>query len=57
MRRMLQAFRKNESGQDLIEYALMCAAIAIIIAGFLPPSIMPSMSTIFSKITSSMAIS
>jgi Flp pilus assembly pilin Flp len=48
---------KEERGQDLIEYALLCAAIAIIVAGFLPPSIMPSVSTIFSKLTSSMALS
>ena len=44
-------------GQDMIEYALLAAAIAIIVAGFLPPSVMPSVSTIFSKITSSMAVS
>jgi Flp pilus assembly pilin Flp len=48
---------KEERGQDLIEYALLCAAIAIIVAGFLPPSIMPSVSSIFSKLTSSMALS
>lgn len=48
---------RDERGQDLIEYALLAAAIAIIVAGFLPPSVMPSVSTIFSKITSSMAVS
>jgi pilus assembly protein Flp/PilA len=48
---------KDQRGQDLIEYALLAAAIAIIVAGFLPPSVMPSVSTIFSKITSSMAVS
>jgi Flp pilus assembly pilin Flp len=50
-------FWNDQRGQDLIEYALLVAAIAIIVAGFLPPSIMPSVSTIFSKITSSMAVS
>lgn len=39
-------------GQDMIEYSLLAAAIAVIVAGFLPPSIMPSISTIFSKIIS-----
>jgi pilus assembly protein Flp/PilA len=48
---------RDGRGQDLIEYALLAAAIAIIVAGFLPPSVMPSVSTIFSKITSSMAVS
>jgi Flp pilus assembly pilin Flp len=53
----LRNFAKDLRGQDMIEYALLAAAIAIIVAGFLPPSIMPSVSTIFSKITSSMALS
>jgi len=57
MRTILQALWRNEEGQDLIEYALICAAVAIIVAGFLPPSIMPSVDTIFSKITSTMALS
>ena len=47
----------EESGQDMIEYALLAATLAIVVAGFLPPTIMPSVSTIFSKITSSFAIS
>ncbi len=47
----------DNSGQDMIEYALLCATLAIVVAGFLPPSVMPSVSTIFSKISSSFAIS
>jgi Flp pilus assembly pilin Flp len=39
-------------GQDMIEYALLAAAIAVVVAGFLPPAIMPSISTIFSKVVS-----
>ena len=39
-------------GQDMIEYALMAAAIAVVVAGFLPPALMPSVSTIFSKVLS-----
>ncbi len=39
-------------GQDMIEYALLAAAIAIIVAGFLPPAVMPAVSTIFSKVIS-----
>lgn len=50
----LRSFRKDESGQDLIEYALLAAALVIIVAGVLPPSIMPSISTIFSKISANL---
>jgi Flp pilus assembly pilin Flp len=48
---------RDQRGQDMIEYALLCATLVIVVAGFLPPSILPSVSTIFSKITSSFAIS
>ena len=57
MRMMLQRLWRNRKGQDLIEYALMAATLAIVVAGFLPPTIMPSVSTIFSKISSTMALS
>jgi pilus assembly protein Flp/PilA len=40
-------------GQDMIEYALLAGSIAVVVAGFLPPSVMPGISTIFSKIVSS----
>jgi len=39
-------------GQDMIEYALLAAALAIVVAGFLPPTIMPAVTTIFSKVVS-----
>jgi len=48
---------RDEDGQDMIEYALLAATLAIVVAGFLPPTVMPSVSTIFSKITSSFAMS
>jgi len=54
---LLLRFWNDRHGQDMIEYALLAAAIAIIIAGFLPPTVMPSVSSIFSKITSSIAVS
>ena len=40
-------------GQDMIEYALLAAAVAVVIAGILPTTVMPSVSVIFSKIISS----
>jgi Flp pilus assembly pilin Flp len=43
----------DRRGQDMIEYALLAAAIAIVVAGFLPPTIMPTVSSIFSRIVSS----
>jgi Flp pilus assembly pilin Flp len=46
----VRVLQQNRQGQDMIEYALLAAAIAVIIAGFLPPAIVPMVSTIFSKI-------
>jgi Flp pilus assembly pilin Flp len=54
--RFRQLWRARD-GQDLIEYALLAAAVVIVVAGFLPPQVMPAISTIFSKITSGMAAS
>jgi Flp pilus assembly pilin Flp len=54
---ILKRLWSDESGQDMIEYALLCATLAIVVAGFLPPQIMPSISTIFSKLTSTFALS
>ena len=51
---LLKKFWKDDSGQDMIEYALLSAALVIIVAGFLPPAIMPSVSTIFSKISANL---
>ncbi|MBV9770062.1 MAG: Flp family type IVb pilin [Bryobacterales bacterium] len=54
---LLLHFWKNQRGQDFIEYALLAAAIVLIVAGFLPTTLMPSVSTIFSKITSEFSAS
>ena len=53
----MQTFLADERGQDLIEYALLTATLAVVVAGFLPPAVMPAVSTIFSKISSTMASS
>jgi Flp pilus assembly pilin Flp len=34
----------------MIEYALMAATVAVVVAGFLPPQVMPAVSGIFSKV-------
>ena len=57
MRALLLRLWRHREGQDLIEYALLAATIAVVVAGFLPPAVMPSVSTIFSKVTSEMALS
>jgi Flp pilus assembly pilin Flp len=44
---------RDVRGQDMIEYALLAAAMAVTVAGFLPTTLMPSVSTIFSKLISS----
>ena len=44
--------RNDVAGQDMIEYALLAAALAVVVAGFLPPTILPSISNIFSKVVS-----
>lgn len=54
---LLSRLWREEGGQDMIEYALLAATLVVVVAGILPPSIMPSVSTIFSKVTSTMAIS
>jgi Flp pilus assembly pilin Flp len=45
----------DRRGQDLVEYALISGLIAVVVAGFLPPNVMPAISTIFSKIVSGLA--
>ena len=53
LHRAAQGLWQADQGQDLIEFALLAAAIAVTVAGFLPTQLMPSVSTIFSKIVSS----
>ena len=48
---LMKSIWQNNEGQDLIEYALLVATLAVVVAGFLPPTVMPSVSTIFSKIS------
>jgi Flp pilus assembly pilin Flp len=46
---------KDTRGQDLIEYALMAGFVAVA-AGAIMPGVASSISTIFSKVASVMAI-
>ena len=49
-----QALKNGEEGQDLVEYALMAGFVAIA-AGSIMPGVSRSISTIFSKISSTMS--
>lgn len=44
-------FAVDELAQDLIEYALLAAAVAVIVGAFIPNELLPVMSTLYSKIT------
>jgi Flp pilus assembly pilin Flp len=44
----------DEAGQDMIEYALLAAALAVIVAAVLPNQVVPVISTTFSKINASL---
>jgi Flp pilus assembly pilin Flp len=48
----LKRLGKDESGQDLVEYALLVAMIAVAVAATFPSTIAPSISSIFSRIQS-----
>ena len=57
MRSLLSRLWREEDGQDMVEYALLAATLVVVVAGIFPSSLMPSVSTIFSKINSSFAVS
>jgi len=51
MKQWIQDFWLEETGQDLIEYALMAGFVAVA-AGAVMPTVSTSISTIFSKVQS-----
>jgi len=57
MRNLILKLRaiRDTSGQDLIEYALMAGFVAVA-AGAVMPGVADSISTIFSKVASVMAV-
>jgi Flp pilus assembly pilin Flp len=57
MRGLLYRLWQDQRGQDLIEYALLAGGLAVVVAGFLPTAAMTSVSTIFSRVTSNLALS
>lgn len=47
----------DKKGQDLIEYALLAASIAVAVAATFPQTIAPAVSQIFSRVVSSFTAS
>ncbi len=45
----------DQKGQDLVEYALLAASISMAAGAFLPQWVGPTISAIFSKVTSVMS--
>jgi hypothetical protein len=53
MQRLYRAILRiwnQKQGQDLVEYALMAASVAVVAGVFFPPAVMPAVSVIFSKV-------
>ena len=46
----------NTHGQDLVEYALLSGFMVIALWAFFPTGVVPSISTIFSKLNSTAAV-
>jgi pilus assembly protein Flp/PilA len=55
VRKFFERLRRDCAGQDLIEYALMAGFVAVS-AGALLPSIATSISSIFSQVSSVVAV-
>ena len=51
---LLRRLWRDQSGQDLIEYALICAALVVLVAGFIPPALGQGITAVFSKVSSQM---
>ena len=52
--RRLRRVIGDASGQDMIEYALLVAALAVIVGACVPTQVIPVLNTVYSKISSSL---
>ncbi len=50
----LRNVAQNCSGQDMIEYALLAASVAVLVAASIPNQVVPVMSTLYSKLSASL---
>jgi Flp pilus assembly pilin Flp len=46
----LTRLRGEESGQDMIEYALITAALVVIVAAFIPVQVAPAINVVFTRV-------
>ncbi len=54
LRKRLYNIAADCAGQDMIEYALLAASVAVLVAGSIPTQVVPVMSTLYSKLSASM---
>jgi len=52
--RLISKIANDRKGQDLVEYAMLAAFVAVAAGAIFPASLMPNISTIFSTIGSMM---
>ncbi|MBN8730070.1 MAG: Flp family type IVb pilin [Acidobacteria bacterium] len=52
--RLITSFWCDRRGQDLIEYAMLAAFLAVAVGAVFPSDIAPNISRVFSKVTSMM---
>lgn len=52
--RRLKNVIQDRRGQDMIEYALMAASVAVAVAAFIPYSVLPALSTIWGRVSTVM---
>lgn len=45
---------QDRSGQDMIEYALMGASVAVAVAAFIPYGVVPALNAIWGKVSTVM---
>ncbi len=48
--------KRDLRGQDLVEYALMAGFVAVAAGAIFPTTVAPNISTIFSKISSTLSL-
>jgi pilus assembly protein Flp/PilA len=51
-----ELLKKDVRGQDLIEYALMAGFVAVAAGAIFPSTVLPGVSTIFSRINSTLGL-
>ena len=52
--RLITNFWRDRRGQDLIEYAMLAAFLAVAVGAVFPTDIAPNISKVFSRVTSMM---